>query len=352
MRLLSVWFLSAMIPAVALAEVPEVPQVPDQQEVPDLPFRPLPKQVPIPKDNPQTDAKIDLGRELYFDPRLSFTGKVSCNSCHHLDQGGEDGQAVSVGALGKAGRRSAPTLWNVGFETAYFWDGRANSIEDVVKEHVLDETVMAIPAYPTLTGRLQSITAYRERFAAAFGHEKVAIDDVAKALASFVRTLVTPDSPFDRYLQGDQASLSEEAVRGYALFNEKGCAACHFWTLLAGPVPGLSFKPGQPFYELFPTVRGTPWEERLDILADEGAYDWTGREDYRHMWRVPTLRNIELTAPYFHNGSVKTLPEAVQVMSETQFGIELSEDEIAAIVEFLKTQTGVRPAMTPPEPLR
>jgi len=114
----------------------------------------------------------------------------------------------------------------------------------------------------------------------------------------------------------------------------------------------LHFKPGDAFYELFPTVRGTPWEGRYDLLADEGAYGWSGREDYRHMWRVPTLRNIQLTAPYFHNGSVKGLPEAVQVMSQTQFGVELSDDEVAAIVAFLKAQTGTRPAVTPPEPLR
>ena len=345
MRLLSFICLFLMIPVVSLAADPNPP-------LQDLPFRPLPKQVPIPKGSPQTDARIDLGRQLYFDPRLSFTGRVSCNSCHGLDQGGGDGKAVSVGALGKAGRRSAPTLWNIGFQTAYFWDGRVGSLEEVVKEHVLDDTVMAIPAYPTLTGRLQSITAYRERFAKAFGHEQIAIDDVAKALAAFMRTLVTPDSPFDRYLQGDQASLSEEAVRGYELFNGKGCAACHFWTLLAGPVPGLAFKPGEAFYELFPTVRGTPYEEQFDLLADQGAYGWSGREDYRHMWRVPTLRNIELTAPYFHNGSVADLPEAVQVMSLTQFGIELSDDEVAAIVEFLKGLTGSRPAMALPEPLR
>jgi len=340
MRLLSLVFLFAMTPAVSLAANP------------DLPFRPLPKQVPIPKGSPQTDARIDLGRQLYYDPRLSFTGEVSCNSCHQLEKGGEDGQAVSIGALGKAGRRSAPTLWNIGFQTAYFWDGRAVSLEDAVKEHVLDDTAMAIPTYPTLTGRLQSITAYRERFAKAFGHEQVAIDDVAKALAAFMRTLVTPDSPFDRYLQGDQASLSEEAIRGYGLFVDKGCAACHFWTLLAGPVPGLAFKPGDAFYELFPTVRGTRYEEPYDLLADEGLFDVTGQEDHRHMWRVPTLRNIELTAPYFHNGSVADLPEAVRVMSLTQFGIELGDDEVTALVEFLKGSTGSRPAMTLPEPLR
>ena len=314
-----------------------------------MPFRPLPERPPIPADRPVTEARVALGRRLYFDAGLSFTGQVSCQSCHDLSRGGEDGRAASRGALGRLTRRSTPTLWNIGFQTIYFLDGRARTLEDAIAEHLLDPEIMAMPDEATVTGRLVTLAAYRRAFARAFGRERPEYRDVTLALAAFLRTLVTPDSPFDRYLKGDESAMGPKAVEGFGTFVDKGCAACHFWVNMAGPVPGLNFKEGEGFYELFPTFRGSDYEQRYDLLADPGRYAVTGREQDRYMWRVQSLRNIALTAPYFHNGAVADLAEAVRVMGKTQFDFDLTDHEVDAIVAFLKALTGRRPEITVPE---
>ncbi len=311
-----------------------------------MPFRPLPAEPPIPASNPQSAARVALGKRLYFDTTLSYSGRVSCQSCHDLSRGGEDGQAFSRGALGTQTRRSTPTLWNAAFQTIYFYDGRAASLEAAIEEHLLAADIMAMPNRATVTGRLRSLVAYRKAFAEAYGGKNVLeYQQVAQALASFVRTLVTPDSDFDRYLKGDKEALTPLARLGFKTFVERGCAACHFWVNMAGPVPGLNFKQGEGFYELFPTVRGTVYERQYGLLADMGRYLVTGDDSDRYMWRVQSLRNVALTAPYFHNGSVNDLAEAVRLMSRVQFGIELSTAEVEAIVAFLETLTGKRPAL-------
>lgn len=314
-----------------------------------MPFRPLPERPPVPADRPITPARVELGRQLYFDPRLSVNGTVSCNSCHDLTRGGEDGQAFSRGALGRPTRRSTPTLWNIGFQTIYFLDGRATSLEAAIEEHLLDPGIMAMPNRSTVTGRLVSLSDYRTRFTAAFGHARPRYDEVAKALAAFLRTLVTPGSAFDRYLTGDDSAMSQKAREGFRTFVDKGCAACHFWVNMAGPVPGLQFREGEGFYELFPTFRGSAYEERYNLLADPGRFGVTAKEGDRYMWRVQSLRNIALTAPYFHNGAVADLAEAVRVMGKTQFDLDLTDAEVDAIVAFLETLTGERPTIRPPQ---
>ncbi len=312
-----------------------------------MPFRPLPAEAPIPADNPQTEAKIALGKALFFDPALSFSGQLSCNSCHDLGRAGEDGLSFSTGALGQLTERSTPTLWNVAFQTVYFLDGRAKSLEAAIAEHLLAADIMAMPNKATVTGRLLTQLAYRTAFTEVFGRQKIlAYEQVAQALASFLRTLTTPDSDFDRYLQGEKGALSPLAQLGFKTFVERGCAACHFWVNMAGPVPGLNFKQGEGFYELFPTLRGTVYEQKYDLLADLGRYRVTGADSDRYMWRVQSLRNIALTAPYFHNGSVADLPAAVRLMSEVQFGIALTSAEVEAIVAFLKTLTGKKPILS------
>lgn len=315
------------------------------------PFRPLPEQPPIPADNRQSAEKIALGQQLFFDSRLSFTGAVTCNSCHKLAAGGSDNRRVSVGALGQQGRRNAPTLWNVAYQSAFFLDGRAETLEQAIAEHLLDITVMAMPNEATMVARLDAIPGYRRQFAAVFPRGNgVSAEQVSMALASWLRTLVTPDSPIDRHLKGDRAALTPAALRGKQEFIDNGCAACHFWVNFSGPYPGLSLQPGEGFYELFPNHVGSRYDAKYDLLSsDMGRYHVDGREEHRYLWRVPTLRNVALTAPYFHNGSVDTLEEAVRVMAETQFLRVPSEQQVADIVEFLQHLTGELPAIEAPE---
>jgi len=312
-------------------------------------FKPLPLTPIIPKDNPQSAPKVDLGKQLYFDPRLSVNGAVSCNTCHNLMAGGDDGRAVSVGAVGKAGTRSAPTLWNVSYETVYFWDGRAKSLEAAIKEHLLDQTVMAMPDAATLTNRFNSIPGYKREFDYVFdGPSGVSLDNTAKALASYIRTLSTRDSAFDRYLQGDKDAISASAEKGFQDFIATGCAACHFWVNMAGPVPGLAFKMGEGFYELFPNWLGSKYDEQYHLTDDLGRYAFDKNPKHKHLFRVPTLRNIAMTAPYFHNGSVKTLEQAVRVMAKTQIKRNLTDQQVNDIVAYLKTLSGQFPPQLMP----
>jgi cytochrome c peroxidase len=317
------------------------------------PFSPLPAMPPEPAGNPMTPEKVALGRQLFFDPRLSVGGTLSCNSCHDLQRGGSDQLPVSTGARGIAATRNTPTLWNSAYQTAYFWDGRAASLEDAIAEHILSPAIMGQPDERAAIDPLRKIAPYRRQFRAAFGGWRPeSYRNAVRALAAYVRTLVTPDGPFDRYLAGDATALPESARRGMRLFVDKGCAACHFWVNFAGPVPGLVIPMGEGFYELFPTYLGSRYDAEYDLLGEDmGRYHIDGREDHRYLWRVPTLRNVALTMPYFHNGSVATLEEAVRVMAKTQFDVEVSDDEVADIVSFLQSLTGRFPRdSVPPTP--
>lgn len=314
-------------------------------------FRPLPATPPIPADNAQTAEKIALGERLYFDPRLSFTGAVSCNSCHDLLGKGADGERISVGALGHRGTRNTPALWNVAFQSAYFRDGRAPTLEAAIADHLRDHTVMGLPNDATLSGRLEAIPGYRHQFAQVFPRARgIAPAHVHQALAAYIRTLVTPGAAFDRYLQGDREALSPAALRGKQAFIDTGCAACHFWVNFSGPAPGLALEQGEGFYELFPNHVGSRYVEQYDLLSDDmGRYHIDGREEHKYLWRVASLRNVALTAPYFYNGSVDSLAEAVRVMAETQFMQTLDEGQVSDIVEFLEHLTGEIPAVEMPE---
>ena len=312
------------------------------------PFQPLPKEPPIPANNPMSAEKIALGKNLYFDSRLSINGTVSCNSCHNIMAGGDDGRAVSQGALTK-GKRSAPTVWNAGFHSVLYWDGRAVSFEDMLRTHLLARDAMAMPNANAVVARIAVIPGYQQQFAQAFNDTKPqSYENITKALAAFLRTLVTPDSAFDRYLNGEKSALSETALRGYDHFINTGCASCHFWVNFAGPVPGLAFNMGEGFYELFPNYVGSAYERKYKLADDLGRYHVTKQNYERRMWRVPSLRNIALTAPYFHNGSVASLDEAVRVMAVTQLKKQLTPQEVSEIVEFLNSLTGNFPEQTLP----
>ena len=310
-------------------------------------LQPLPESSLVPANNPTTTAKIDLGKQLFFDTQLlGMNSSISCNSCHNLSQGGSDNKAVSVGQHGKKTRRSAPGLWNIGLQTVLYWDGRSISLEHQTLDHLRDPIISSWASIGDIVTRLNQSADYRQSFKYAFNEENpVSGINIARAIASFERSLMTGSSPFDRYITGNKLALNASAIRGLKEFNNTGCLACHFGVNFAGPAPGPALKMGDGFYELFPNNLGTDYEKQHSLADDLGRYEFTGLPDERYMWRVAPLRNIELTAPYFHNGSVSSLEDAVRVMAKTQLGKTLSRSTVNDITEFLRSLT----ATIPPE---
>ncbi len=313
----------------------------------------LPAVAPAPADNPTTPEKVTLGRMLYLDPRFSSTGTVSCNSCHNVMLGGEDNRPVSMGVHGKTGGRSSPTVWNAAFSSVQFWDGRAASLEDQAKGPVVNPVEMGMNELEVAMDRVRDIPGYRPLFEQAFGgDDPMTVDNAARAVAAYERTLITPNSPYDRYVTGDSAALTEQQVRGMETFAETGCVSCHSGPAFNGPI----LAAGTGFFMKFPTFTDNDFVEKYQLMKDDGRFAVTAREADRHLWKVPTLRNISLTAPYFHNGAVPTLDEAVRVMAKVQLNKDLSDAEVDAIVAFLGALTGEFPAQPlphlPPTPGR
>ncbi|WP_455205042.1 cytochrome-c peroxidase [Kaarinaea lacus] len=304
-------------------------------------FEALPEKPPIPKDNPMTPEKIELGKQLYFDPRLSKDGTVSCNSCHNVMSSGTDNRPVSVGVDAQKGGRSAPTVWNAAYLTTQFWDGRAKTLEDQAKGPILNSIEMGMPDAKSVVKRVKAIPGYVAQFEKVFGgKDPVTYDNIAKAIATFERTLVTPNSPFDRYVKGDKKALSADAQRGMKLVESVGCVSCHSGPNFAGPG---SLAIGEGFFQKFPTYPGSKYDKKYELMADLGLQTVTKKAEDKNMWRVPTWRNVATTAPYFHNGSVATLDEAVRVMAKTQLNKDLKEKEVKDIVAFLNSLTGEFP---------
>ena len=315
-----------------------------QAKILETPFVPLPSKPPIPKDNPMTKGKVELGKQLYFDPRLSVDGTVSCNSCHNVMSNGTDNRAFSAGVKGQLGGRSAPTVWNSAFHSVQFWDGRAASLEEQAKGPLTNPIEMGMPSHQAVIDRIKTIPGYAAQFEKVFGKDGLTIDNVAKAIASYERTLITPDSPFDRYLRGNEKAISESAQRGLKTVMEVGCVACHTGVNMNG----ANLEMGVGNYQKFPTFTDNEYVKKYKFLDDKGRGGVTKDESEDHFWRVPTWRNVALTAPYFHNGAVKTLPEAVRVMAKTQLNKDLTDAQVADIVEFLKSTTGKFPPQTLP----
>jgi len=322
--------LAAIIAAPAMAQ--------QWQTLPDTP--------PTPEDNPTTPAKVELGKMLYFDPRFSATGTVSCNSCHNVMLGGEDNRPVSVGIEGQKGGRSAPTVWNAAYLSVQFWDGREPTLEAQAKGPVVNPIEMGMENHEVLVKqRLQAITGYKPYFEKAFGKgDVVNIDNFAKAIAAYERTLITPNSPYSRYVKGDKKALTTQQISGMEKFAKIGCGGCHSGGAFAGPEKPL----GEGFFMKFPTFTNNDYVSKYNLAEDSGRFEVTKKEADKNVWRVPTLLNIALTAPYFHNGAVKTLDEAVRVMAKTQLDKELSDEDVADIVAFLNGLTGEFPEQTMP----
>lgn len=309
-------------------------------------FEPLPDKAPVPGDNPMSEAKIKLGKQLFLDPRLSVDGTISCNSCHNVMANGTDNRRTSAGVKGQRGPRNAPTVWNAAFMTAQFWDGRAATLEDQAKGPLVNPVEMGNPSHDAVAQRIASIPGYRRQFEAVFeGDDPVTIDKIAKAIAAYERTLITPDSPFDRYLEGDKDAISDAAKRGAKLVEDVGCTSCHNGPNFAGPV---NLPTGKPFLQKFPTHTDNEYVEKYNLMDQLGRYEVTKKEGDKHMWKVQSWRNVAVTAPYFHNGSVDTLPEAIRVMAKTQLDEDLTEQQVNDIVAFLNSLTGKFPDQTMP----
>lgn len=302
----------------------------------------LPAAAPVPADNPMTPEKIELGRQLFFDPRFSSTGTVSCNTCHNLMLGGDDNRPTSMGVHGRTGPRNAPTVWNAAFHASQFWDGRAASLEEQAKGPVVANVEMGMSDLEQAIARVRMIPGYRESFARVFGgDEPVTVEHAAKAVAAFERTLITADSPYDRWARGDAQAMTPQQVRGLETFDRLGCTGCHQPPTFSGPA-----KP-RGHFAVFPFHDG-PYVERFGLGDDPGRHGVTGRESDRHKYKIPTLRNVALTAPYFHNGRVERLDQAVRIMAASQLNERLAEDTVADIVAFLHALSGGFPAMDLP----
>ena len=275
--------------------------------------------------------KIELGKKLFFEPRLSKSGFISCNSCHNLARGGTDNLPSSLGHKWNIGPINSPTVLNARYNFVQFWDGRAKDLREQAAGPIANPGEMG-STHPLAIEALASIPEYRGWFKDAYGDDKPSLDNVKDAIASFEETLVTPDSRFDRWLKGDDKALTKMELLGYETFKGKGCTACH-----NGPAVGGGM------YQKFGLIK--PYVKDTKTL---GRYNVTKLDSDKYVFKVPTLRNIELTYPYFHDGSTWTLEEAVNTMAEHQLGITLKADENGAIVAFLKSLTGKQPEMTLP----
>lgn len=305
----------------------------------------LPKSPPIPKDNPQTPEKIQLGKQLFFDPRLSLTGVISCNSCHNVMEGGDDDRRFASGVMGKEGGRNGPTVWNAAFHSVQFWDGRAKSLEEQAKGPMVNAVEMGMPNHQAVMERIAAIPGYRTTFAKVFGSkDALTIQNAVKAIAAYERTLITPNTPYDRFVRGDKKALSTQAQAGMKLFGEIGCTSCHSGPNFDGP----PLPEGQGFFQRFPTYKDNEYVARYKLMDDKGKAAATGNEEDEHLFRVPTLRQVALTAPYFHNGSVDKLPEAVRVMARVQLNRKLDDAQVAQLVAFLESLSGGFPKQTMP----
>ncbi len=300
-------------------------------------FKAIPKYPPAIDGNEITAAKVALGKMLFFEPRLSASHLISCNTCHNVGMGGHDYLPVSIGHGWQKGPRNSPTVFNAVFNAAQFWDGRAADLAEQAKGPIQAGVEMG-STRKRVEDTLNSMPEYVQRFRQAFPGQKdpVSFDNMATAIEAFEATLITPNSDFDKYLRGDKDALDEVEQEGLALFMNKGCVACHAGTNLGGQsyFPfGLVTKPG------------------ADILpvGDKGRFAVTETASDEYVFRASPLRNIELTAPYFHSGAVWSLEEAVEVMGTAQLGSKLKAGEVASITAFLKTLTGEIPVVQYPE---
>ncbi len=325
--------------ALAVASVAMAQEGDQLQRTAQALFAPLPDVVDNP-DNPVTAEKVELGKMLYYDPRLSLSGVFSCNSCHNLATYGVDNLETSTGHGWAQGPRNSPTVLNAAVHSSQFWDGRAKDVEEQAQGPVLNPIEMGIPHADFAVERIASMPVYGELFATAFPDIEDPLDygNIANAIGAFERTLVTP-SRFDDYLKGDAGALSEQELAGLGTFIQYGCAGCHSGAALGG-------NSLQRF-----GVTEAYWEATRDYVAidsptmpmDVGKFAVTHDEADLYVFKVPSLRNITRTYPYFHDGSVWSLRDATQIMSRVQLGRELSDQELDDLMAFYDALEGTIP---------
>jgi cytochrome c peroxidase len=278
------------------------------------------------------DAKlVELGKKLFFDPRLSKSGFISCNSCHNLSMGGSDNLKSSIGDRWQQGPINSPTVLNSSLNVAQFWDGRALTLKDQAGGPIANPGEMA-SSHELAIAVVKSIPGYVSEFKAVFGTDKVDIEEVTRAIATFEETLATPNSRFDKWLKGDKKALTSDELAGYELFKDSGCTGCHN----GAAVGGNTF---QKMGVVEPYVTSNPAQGRIAVTKEEAD---------RFNFKVPTLRNVELTYPYFHDGQAAHLSQAVETMGRIQLGRTFTDPENAKIVAFLKTLTGDQPKFNVP----
>jgi cytochrome c peroxidase len=303
---------------------PQPPAISTPQQQPRSEAEPI---TPLPLSVALDNRKVELGRRLFHDAGLSADGSVSCANCHNLAVGGVDRLAHSRGIGGKEGAINAPTVFNSGFSFRQFWDGRTETLEEQVDGPLQHPAEMGA-TWPQVITTLSKDPAYRAEFSAIY-RDSIQPHNIRDAIATFERSLVTPNSRFDRFLRGDRTALNEKEQAGYRLFKKLGCTSCHQGINIGG---NMYQKLG--IMEDYFTVRGNTTE------ADLGRFSITKREGDRHVFKVPSLRNIALTMPYLHDGSAMTLEDVVRVMARYQLGEKLNTDELEKIVAFLQTLTG------------
>jgi cytochrome c peroxidase len=282
---------------------------------------------PVPSGEALDAAKLALGEKLFRDPILSGNGTLACVSCHWLDRGGDDRRAIPLGLDGRPLDFNAPTIFNVSFNFRLNWRGNFRTLEEQNEAVLLDPRLMGT-SWPELLGKLQADQSYSSAFKEAYG-EKPVRKSVLDALATFQRSLLTQNARFDRYLLGDGNAVTEAEERGYGLFKSYGCIACHQGQNVGGNL-----------FQKFGIFSNPPGGKVNLSEADLGRFMITGREEDRQVFRVPSLRNVAVTGPYFHDGRAVSLPEAVEIMGRSQLGREVPKQDVEAIVQFLGTLTG------------
>lgn len=281
--------------------------------------------LPIPQSIPYDKAKAALGEKLFFDPILSKNRTIACASCHNIYEGGADGKSVSTGINNAHGTMNAPTVLNAVFNFTQFWNGRAKNLSEQALGPIHNPVEMGLSTKEA-AHRLQSDPLYRNAFSIIIGQRDINENDIAMMIAEYEKTLITPNGRFDRYLLG-KGSLNSKEMEGYLLFKTLGCVSCHNGI-------NIGANSFQKMGAIIPIQRNTQIDDR---------YKLTGRENDKNVFKVPTLRNIALTAPYFHDGSAATLKEAISKMSYHNLGLKLSQHESEALIAFLHTLTGEPP---------
>lgn len=323
--LLIILFVLASLLSLKWAQISEQPVIaqlgPPITAAGDEPIEPIPMQVSL------NMGKVVLGKQLFHDPKLSSTNNISCASCHDLTMGGTDRKALSIGINGEIGTINSPTVLNNSFHFKQFWDGRASSLEEQIEGPIHAPNEMG-SSWPEIVEKLKQSPEYVSAFDKLY-EKDISADHIKDAIATFERSLYTPNSRFDQFLRGDTTALTKEEKEGYRRFKGYGCVACHQGVLLGGNM-----------YQKFGVFGDYIKERGNETKADLGRYNVTGKEEDRYMFKVPSLRNISLTAPYFHDGSAKTLDEAVKVMVHYQLGRDAEQKDTDLIIQFLKTLNG------------